>query len=120
MCWWPCLLHVHATNTTDLHKQERRKFEYAEKCSQCRADLDNNTHVAAHVVTYPCYCCNCCCGILSLKTTCKACNNYNKDGKGCVDYHSCMSCTSINEPYIENKLSCIFWPCCIHYQCSST
>jgi len=72
MCCIPSLF-VHAGNTTDYHAYERQKYEYHKRCSQCNKLLDSKNHVAAHMVAYPC--CLPCCGVLTLKTTCKSCNN---------------------------------------------
>ena len=69
------LLHVHAVGTTGQHAKERRHFEYGPRCKQCGAELDESTHVASHVVTYPCVPLNCCVGYLALQTCCRACNS---------------------------------------------
>lgn len=115
MCIWPFVLHVHATGTTGCHGKERRDFDYAERCSQCRTVLTPQTHVAAHVVSYPCFCLNCCIGILSLKTTCKRCNNLNRTGKRRVDTHSCMACTARDEKRIAPWIACVCSPYCFHH-----
>lgn len=116
MCFWPFVLHVHATATTGYHSKERRDFEYADRCSQCRVKLSQSTHVAAHVVSYPCFCFNCCIGMISLKTTCRHCNNQNRIGKRCVDSSSCMACTSYDERSISPTLGIVCYPWCLHYQ----
>lgn len=116
MCVWPFVLHVHATGTSGQHGSQRRQYTYAEVCSQCGSKLTAHTHVAAHVISYPCYCCNCCLGILSLKTTCKKCNNANKLGKRHVNEHSCMACSARREPNISPKLKFVCQPFCCHYQ----
>ena len=79
--------HVHAVGTTGLHAAERRRFEYAAACAQCGAALDETTHVASHVLSYPCYPLNCCVARLSLQTCCRSCNGKHQAGKGggCVD-----------------------------------
>lgn len=116
MCVWPFVVHVHATGTTGEHSAERRHYQYAKTCSQCGVELTPHTHVAAHVISYPCYCFNCCLGILSFKTTCKKCNNANKIGKKRIDEHSCMACSARREPTISPKLKCVLQPLCCHYQ----
>jgi hypothetical protein len=119
MCVWPFILYVHATKTTNCHTKERRNYEYSKRCSQCRKELVENDYVAAHVVSYPCFYLNCCIGILSLKTTCKRCNNLNKNDKRILNYNSCMACTSIEEPCIDINLGYICFPVCCHYHVSS-
>lgn len=96
-------LFVHAKHTTRVHdaekKEFRNKFKAAEKlvyCRQCHAQLNvdgKRDYVAAHVVTYPCFPLNMCCGRLLLKQTCSKCN-YTKNAES-----SCVKC------------SC-FTPCC--------
>lgn len=66
-------LFVHATKTTDKHSKERSKYNKHTKCSQCGKVVGDNDRVAAHVVSYPCFMPFC--GWLTLKTTCKKCNN---------------------------------------------
>ena len=118
MCIWPFVSYVHATSTTDAHPNKRRRHKYSKRCSQCLKKLDENTHVAAHVVAYPCFCLNCCLGILTLKTTCKKCNSRNKTGKKKVDKHGWFFLKTIftNEYNLGSKLECIFYPCCFHYK----
>ena len=72
--------HVHAVGTTGLHAAERRRFEYAATCAQCGAALDETTHVASHVLSYPCYPLNCCVARLSLQTCCRTCNGRHQAG----------------------------------------
>lgn len=74
-----CFLYAHVVGSTDLHNAERRKYEYSNRCQQCGAALTANTHVAAHVVAYPCG--NGLCGFLTLRTTCRACNSSHQSGK---------------------------------------
>lgn len=73
-----CLLHVHAVRTTGLHAKERRTFAYAAACRQCGAALDETSHVASHVLTYPCAPLNCCVAYLSLQTCCRSCNSKHR------------------------------------------
>lgn len=114
MCVWPCVLYVHATGTTGQHAPARRRHKYASVCSQCGRQLGVADHVAAHVVAYPCYCVNCCCGVLTLKTTCRRCNGRNRLGKRCVDWHSCTSCATFHEPLLDEWLECVCAPWCCH------
>ena len=90
MCVWPFVLHVHATGTTESIAPSVG-IMVCQNMFAVRAELTPHTHVAAHVISYPCYCCNCCLGILSFKTTCKKCNNANKIGKKRIDEHPCMA-----------------------------
>lgn len=70
-----CLfVHVHGKGTTGMHARERRRHQYAARCAQCGCELDETHRVASHVVTYPCFPCNPCVGVWTLKTCCKACN----------------------------------------------
>ena len=118
MCFWPFVSYVHATSTTDMHSKKRRRHTYSKRCSQCFKKLNENTHVAAHVVAYPCFCFNCCFGILTLKTTCKKCNSQNKVGKHKVNLHSwfCLKTILTNEFKIKTNLKYIVYPCCFHYK----
>lgn len=118
MCLWPFVNYVHATATTDAHIKKRKKYKYSKRCSQCFTKLDTNTHVAAHVVAYPCFCFNCCLGILTLKTTCKKCNSKNKVGKNKVDIHSwfCAKTILTNEYRLTSNLKIVLHPCCFHYK----
>jgi hypothetical protein len=43
----------------------------------CRLSLIPQLIVRSPVLAYPCCCINCCCGVLTLKTACKKCNNAN-------------------------------------------
>ena len=70
---WPTLF-VHSKGTTGHDGAARRRHAYAESCEQCGRGLEPTTRVAAHVVAYACPCVNCCCGVATLRTTCKACN----------------------------------------------
>lgn len=65
-------LFVHARGTTGQDRAARRRHDYAAKCAQCGVALTDTTRVAAHVVAYPLA--NGCCGYMTLRTTCKACN----------------------------------------------
>ena len=71
-----CCLFVHAEGTTGMHAKERREHVYAGKCAQCGKELDASSHVAAHMEAYPCG--NPCLGFMTLRTTCRGCNNYRK------------------------------------------
>ena len=117
MCFWPFVSYVHALSTTDAHQKQRRKHKYSKRCSQCLKKLDETNHVAAHVVAYPCFCINFCFGILTLKTTCKKCNNYNKTGKRKVDKRSWFFLKPIcsGECTLGKKIKYITQPSCIHY-----
>ena len=68
-------LHVHAVGTTGAHRAARRRYVYGARCAQCGALLDETTHVASHVLTYPCFPLNCCFARLTLKTCCRTCNS---------------------------------------------
>ena len=117
MCIWPFLCYVHATETTDKHANIRKKFKYSKRCSQCRrrfVELGDNHYVAAHVIAYPCYCMNCCIGVLTLKTTCKYCNAQNRSGKSFINKKSYFSITSILEPFLHPRIKCIIHPFCHH------
>ena len=106
-----CVVYVHATGTTKMHECERRDFEYAQRCMQCRKVLVANDRVAAHVVAYPLCCCNCCVGRLVLKTSCKSCNAHNRTGKWWVDKESAY----ITLVSWYATLQTVHWPCCLHY-----
>mgnify|MGYP006889440059 CR=1 FL=1 len=69
-------LFVHATGTTGQDARARREHVYALKCAQCGQELTATNRVAAHVVAYPAAPLNCCCGCMTLRTTCKACNSH--------------------------------------------
>ena len=73
--------HVHAVRTTTLHAAERRRFEYGETCQQCGKAVDDSTHVASHVMTYPCVPFNCCIARLSLQTCCRSCNGKHQSSE---------------------------------------
>ena len=106
-----CTCYVHALGSTGMHSTERSKFVYSKRCTQCFVELDDTHHVAAHVVAYPCWCANCCVGILTLKTTCKSCNNKNKDDKCTIDSHSFFcDIWSCRFPF----LNIVCQPYCIH------
>ena len=83
-----CYYQTHAVGTTGMHAAARRRFEYADSCAQCGAALSNSSHVASHVIAYPCLGivpCNCYVGRLSLQTCCRSCNGKHQTGKrGCV------------------------------------
>lgn len=66
-------LYVHARRTTGDDGAARRAHVYASTCAQCGVALTPQTHVAAHVVAHPLGCG--CCGVMTLRTTCKACNH---------------------------------------------
>ena len=72
-------LFVHASGTTGMDSKQRKRHKYARKCSQCGVALSSDTHVAAHVVAHPVGCGFC--GVMTLKTTCKKCNNVNSPKK---------------------------------------
>ena len=115
MCFWPFVCYVHAVNTTEKHAKQRKKHKYSKRCSQCFKKLDNDDHVSAHVVAYPCYCLNCFIGMLTLKTTCKKCNNRNRVGKKYINNNSwfCIKTLCTGEYKIGKKIQIIFWPICI-------
>ena len=103
-------MHVHALGTTGLHPRERRCHVHGDRCAQCKKCLDGD-HVAAHVVSYPCFPCNCCAGTLQLVSTCRACNAKNQLGKARVDGDSCFvdAC-----PPERPALACVCWPRWLH------
>lgn len=116
MCVWPFVCYVHQTDTTDTDSNERRRFRYASKCSQCGAKLTPHTRVAAHVSAYPLFCLNCCVGLTVFKTTCKKCNNQNKSGKRWIDNKSFFGLRSFREPTvkIESGKKLFVWPSVCH------
>ena len=65
-------LFVHAVGTTGQDARARREHAHGNRCAQCLKRVEQDDRVAAHVVAYPCG--NGCCGWLTLRTTCKACN----------------------------------------------
>lgn len=77
-------LFVHAQGTSGMDYKERRDHEYSDTCSQCGVVLTPTTRVAAHVVAYPAG--NCCIGAMTLKTTCKKCNNYRNESSSFWDF----------------------------------
>ena len=90
-------LHVHVVGTTGLHARERREYKYAPRCSQCGVAVDATQHVGAHVLTYPCFPFNQCCGTPSLKTTCRACNSRHRAeeaGECCPEKAAFLTCGS--------------------------
>ncbi len=115
MCFWPFVCYVHATNTTEKHKNQRKKHKYSKRCSQCFKKIKDTDYVAAHVVAYPCYCLNWCIGILTLKTTCKKCNNQNRVGKKYINNKSwfCMKTILTGEHCMGSKIKIICWPNCM-------
>jgi len=117
MCIWPFVGYIHAVSTSGAHPNKRKNHKYSKRCSQCFKVVDENTHVAAHVVAYPCFCFNCCLGVLTLKTTCKKCNSKNKTGKKRVDKHGWFFIKTIftSEYKLGTKLKCIVYPYCFHY-----
>jgi len=95
----PCWRFVHAGGTTHFggaaHKTSGR-YAHFSRCAQCGVAVGpkqavaqaqqvaaqggppagaSAQHIAAHVMGYPCAPCNCCCARLTLKTTCKECND---------------------------------------------
>ena len=76
-----CLsIAVHTVGTSGHHRKERRAFQYDSHCQQCGAAVDVTSHVAAHVTYYrwPVLCP--CIGMLTLVTTCRACNGRHQAG----------------------------------------
>ena len=115
MFFWPFVFYSHCTNTTNCDERKRRKHKYARRCSQCLKKLRKDDYVAAHVVGYPCFCCNCCGGMVTLKTTCKKCNNRNKSGKRWIDYNSSFACTPLfSGEGVLTPGTCICQPICMH------
>lgn len=113
-----CLsLHVHAVRTTGLHARERRHFDYGPACAQCGAKLDASTHVASHVVTYPCVPLNCCCiAELGLVTCCRSCNGKHQASEA-------GSCCVPEAAFFGRRGSVrLRWvvghPCCVVYAAS--
>lgn len=105
-------LHVHAVGTTDLHRAERRRHEYAGRCAQCGVAVDESTHVASHVLTYPCFPVNCCCARLSLKTCCRACNGRHQAEHA---HARCRATAYFTSCRSGDRLGCVLFPCCWVY-----
>ena len=98
---------THAKNSSNMHRKERSKYTHHDKCSQCHQPVSEDTKVAAHVVAYPCF--NPCCGLLTLKTTCKKCNNtHNAESS---EGKSFIGGLFKHNPFI----TCICWPSCSNY-----
>ena len=113
-----CFVHVHAVGTTGRHAKERRDFEYAPRCKQCGVALDEGTHVAAHVVTYPCA--NCCVGYLSLQTTCRRCNSAHQSEEAgrCVRDAAFFECCCLPAaPHV--RLGWVVHCCCVVHHVST-
>ena len=105
MCWPGCF--VHAKNTTGMHQSERRKYDLYKKCSQCGKETSEHDKVAAHTVFYPCW--NPCCGFMSLKTTCKKCNNTHNAESWPTSWFS-------GGMFDHNpNLGWVCWPSCMNY-----
>lgn len=85
----PCWRFVHARGTGHFdgafHKEGR--YVYFSRCAQCGVSVgphgEPTQRVAAHVMGYPCGPCNCCCARLTLKTTCKHCNDLARRPPSC-------------------------------------
>lgn len=102
-------LYVHAVRTTGMHAKERRHFEYSAKCTQCGVELDDSTHVASHVVAYPCFPLNCCVGYLSLVTCCRSCNSkHQAEEAGACCAADATFCGCGRSPRLSRVLNC----CC--------
>jgi hypothetical protein len=133
-CCCPTLF-VHAKNTTNVHNNERNEFNLRNKkdiCQQCHAEVDLEERVdkktgvktyargtvAAHVVAYPCFPLNPCCGWLTFKRTCKRCNNHRNAESGLFSCSStmCAACyyrLSGGEAYNQSYYCCCpSFPCC--------
>lgn len=106
-------LHVHAVRTTDAHRAARRRHIYAARCAQCGAALDESTHVASHVLTYPCAPLNCCVARLALKTCCRACNARHQADHA----HACCRASAYFWSWRAGDLlrRCVLFPCCWVY-----
>jgi hypothetical protein len=95
----------HATGTTGQDVRARRDHKYASRCSQCGAVLTDTTRVAAHVVAYPCPCVGCV-GILTLRTTCKACNHpHSKRNRGWF--------VGVSIGILRSRQKRLRWLCCV-------
>ena len=109
-----CLLHVHAVGTAGANARERRKHVYAKRCSQCGVDLEEATHVASHVLTYPLFWLgNCCVAKMCLKTCCRSCNSKHQRshaGRFCRRTAYFCSCASAGDVVEEEE--CVVWPSC--------
>jgi hypothetical protein len=105
MCIPSCFVHL--TKTTGKDSKERRVFSPGDKCSQCKAVLIEPNWVAAHVVSYPC--CVPCCGVSTLKTSCKKCNN-TTNSTSCAGRWYCGFYWCLNRPY----LNCVCYPNCLN------
>jgi hypothetical protein len=85
-----CWRFVHAGGTThfDGAQHKASRYAYFPRCSQCGTAVGPQgvpaPRVAAHVMGYPCAPCNCCCARLTLKTTCKECNDRARGSPGCL------------------------------------
>lgn len=88
----PCWRFVHAGGTShfDGAQHKASRYAYFARCSQCGTAVGPQgapaQRVAAHVMGYPCAPCNCCCARLTLKTTCKECNDRARGSPGCFDF----------------------------------
>ena len=100
------VLFVHAVQTSNVHDngpQSRTKWDekneikpWKSRCQQCHKVLANdNDKVAAHVICYPCFPLNMCCGCLTFKRTCKHCNNDSNAGSS-ICRCSCWFCAYAN------------------------
>lgn len=82
---------VHAEGTTHFRgaaHMHGAPYAHRGKCASCgvavcRRDEAGAPRIAAHVMAYKCGHCNCCCARLTLKTTCKACNDAPRGASGC-------------------------------------
>ena len=75
-----CLFR-HMAGTTGMDARARREHAHAARCSQCGVALRDTTKVAAHVTAHPCGVG--CVGVVTLRTTCKGCNNRGGAFWGC-------------------------------------
>ena len=86
---------VHAKGTTHFRGATHAHgapYAHKDTCAACgvavgRRDEASAQRVAAHVMAYQCGHLNCCCARLTLKTTCKACNDAPRSAS------SCFTCT---------------------------
>ena len=107
-------LYVHAIGSSGHHERERRHFEYASACVQCGVRLTPETHVAAHVIAYPC---NCCFGRLSLTTTCRSCNAKHQIRDDTVSCRYAPASSRFVRCCARSvSLESVTWPCCYYYK----
>ena len=106
-CCFPACF-VHETNTTGHDASLRAEFSYASYCQQCWKPLDENNHVAAHVLAYPLFPVNSCVALRTFKTTCKKCNNsHNAEASKTCSFCGCW--------LLRETHGYIFWPFCFQH-----